>query len=93
MICSVCGKDRRCNTIRLTEAEKKANEIGELKPPDEYHFCRPCERIMADREGGARLIQGMYSATARMFGAKNYEQMSNELYKYLIDQSKKGRVS
>lgn len=80
MKCSICGFDRDCEEIVLSDVEKRQYEKFGVKPPDACYYCAPCLRMAQDAEQGPRLIQGFFCASLRNIGAANSGLTSERLY-------------
>jgi hypothetical protein len=90
--CSVCGRDKprqECEVIVLNEAEREAvRKLGQT-PRDEYIYCKPCWRILGDREAGARLMRGFAVANFRAQGHRDPEAAADQVYRLFIEKSGK----
>jgi hypothetical protein len=96
MKCVNCGRDRPeadCSTLVLTEDERNVIRSLTGDAPVQLVFCKPCYRVITDREMGARLISGQLEARLRIAGNPKAQQIAETLYKFLIDKSKSKQVS
>jgi hypothetical protein len=94
MLCGVCGKERECpTTITLSEEMKETLQAQGLTPPDEYHYCAPCWRMVSDRERGARLLSGFFQVNLTGLGYANVDKAGAKLHAFLISKTNKRGLS
>ena len=96
MKCVNCGRERPetdCTTMTLTEDERAAILQMTGEAPTVVIFCKPCYRVVTDREMGARLISGQVEVRLWMAGNPKATQIAESFYKLLIDKSKTKQVS
>ena len=91
-VCAVCGRDRDCPTTIHVTAEMRA-AYPSITLPQAYHYCRPCWRLLSDREKGARLLSGLMQTQLSGQGNLDAQKMSAKFYEFLIEKSKSGLVS
>jgi hypothetical protein len=77
----------------LTEAVKDTLREQGLTPPNEYHYCAPCWRVVSDRERGAQLLRGFFQVNLKGLGYANADKAGERLHAFLIENSKNGGVS
>lgn len=95
MICCVCGANRdlkKCVVLKTTDAERDAIRKMGQEPKDEYVYCRPCHRLITDKERGAKLLQGLVQTRLRMAGNPRADEIGKRYYDFLL-QKAKGPVS
>ena len=95
MLCAICGRERTCeHSVKLSVDQKTTlRDMTGKNPPDEFHYCGPCWRIVSDRERGAALMRGLCQTSLASMGRADAEKQSSKLYSFLIEKSKKGQVS
>lgn len=94
MRCDICGRDRECaETIRLTAEVKAALTEAGVTPPEEYHYCGPCWRVVSNREQGAQLLSGFFQTTLTGLGHTNARKAGEKMHTFLIEKSKPGGTS
>ena len=90
MKCCICNRERSetdCVVLTLTDEEKKFSSDMGQGAPDTLVYCKPCYKVLTDREQGARLMQGTFRMNAGdLPGAAQYAQ---RLYDRLIQKSGK----
>lgn len=85
MKCCICGADRsNCHVIQVTEAEQAAIKQMGQEPQAEYAYCRPCHRLMSNKESAARLIQGIVQTRLQMRGHPRAEEIAKKYYEFFI---------
>lgn len=77
----------------MTEAEKAVFVRMGATVPEEVVYCRPCHRILTDKEQGARLLQGMLQQGLRPYNPKKAEEQGDRLYRFLMERAKPKPVS
>ncbi len=81
-------------TIRLTAEEKAyVNGMTSKESPAEFVYCRPCHRVLTDREAGAQLLKGAMARELHSFGVAGAEQVAERYYNFLIRRAAAGPVS
>ena len=80
--------------VKVSEEDRAiiSSAMGE-PAPSEYFYCKPCYRVITDREMGARLIAGQVEIRLRMGGHPKAQQIGEAVYKFLIEKSAKKQVS
>jgi hypothetical protein len=80
--CCVCQKEREGGeTFVLTDEEKAA--IGPTAP-DEIYYCKPCLKVMQDRQGGAQLLKGLYEMGLREAGVGQAQELAKRFHTNLL---------
>ena len=86
--CAVCQRPKvrnSCEIIRLTREEKESIRKLGGTPPDEYFYCKPCWRIITDRQKGADLQKGIIQVGLQRIGVSNAEEVADKYRKKLLD--------
>ena len=90
--CAVCSRsfdEDDCKCILLTAEEKRVAVAMGYEGPNELHYCKPCWKILTDREQGAQLIRGIAETGLRRMGLSQAEQMASKLHAGLMEKTKK----
>lgn len=88
--CCVCDRPREREhmwIIQTTPDERAAIKKMGAVAADEYPYCRPCWRVVSDREKGAQLLKGMMQMKMRVQGAPGADDIGAKLYKFLLERS------
>jgi len=96
-ICCVCSRilgEQEGQLLTLTEAEKEYIRMatGE-EAPESYIYCKPCYRILSDRNAGAQLLVGTLKNTLKAWGSYGAEKAAKEYQRFLLGKAAKTRVS
>ncbi len=92
MKCGICSRawpDEKCHVITLTKEERAAIAATGQPVPEQYVYCKPCWKILGDRNQGAQLISGMLRATARDQGHEGSVEVGRKAFDFLITRTKK----
>lgn len=97
MKCSNCGRERSesaGSVLKLSEDEQAhIAKLTGAPSPIELFYCKPCYRIVTDREMGARLISGQIEVRLRLAGHPRAQQIAESFYRLLIEKSTSKQVS
>jgi hypothetical protein len=67
-----------------------AEEKALLKDaPDVVHYCRPCSKVMKDKQAGANLIKGLYEMKLRELGVNQASRRAQLFYDKLLTATSK----
>lgn len=81
-VCCVCQQEREGGEVFiLTDEERSA--IGP-EAPEELYYCRPCLRVMQDRQGGAELLKGLYEMNLREAGVADPQRFAERFHATLL---------
>ena len=89
--CGVCSRLRdlnSCEIVVLTDEEKKAIRASGAEPQDEYHYCRPCWKNLANPVSGPAFMKGIFQIRLRQLGVANAEQLANKYHAGLVSKIK-----
>lgn len=89
--CCVCGAEREraaCDIVTPTEAEKADIRKAGQEPEAEYIYCKPCSKLLKDKEKGAALIRGLIATRLRMKGDPRAEYIAQRVYDFLLAKAK-----
>lgn len=85
--CSVCGMRRPCEvTITIENGEGAAMGIED---GTEFHYCKPCWKLLQDKQTAAAMLQGQTADFLRAIGHPMPNHASQRLYDFLMEQGKK----
>ena len=88
-VCCICStKVNNPFVIKLTEDEKKHAQAMGGPVTDQYVYCRPCQRILGNREQGAQLIRGTLLNHLKIKGVADAEKIADKMYTQLISQKR-----
>lgn len=79
MNCAVCGRDRgpSMTTYKVSEAESVAlAKMSGEEAPQEVAICKPCARLMANRDTAIHLLRGTLVAGFRASGVGTHRAES-----------------
>lgn len=80
--CCVCHrKAENCEVLILTPEEKKA--IGK-EAPEQLFYCKPCYRILTNRELGAQFLRGLAETGLRRAGVMGAEARATKFHQDLL---------
>jgi len=91
--CAICHRPRaveRCEVLELTADEKKAMRQMGQTPEDKLYYCRPCWRVVTNREQGAALMKGMAQVQLQRAGVTNAETVATKFHERLLKLVEKG---
>jgi len=90
--CCVCHRSQElghCEIVELSADEKVTVEKMGYKPaPDKLHYCKPCWKILNDRQQGAQLIKGFWERSLQRAGVVNAEAKAEKFRRNLLDKVK-----
>lgn len=96
MKCCLCRRDRSEDTMHhlVLTAEERAFTLAQqgVETADIW-YCRPCYRVLADREQGAQLIRGTLLVNLRAAGVRDPEKYAQAVYERLLTKASKTPVS
>jgi hypothetical protein len=76
--------------IDLTEAEKfYVMSMMNQSPPSQYIYCKPCWKLLSNRQQGAQFIAGSVQALVRSAGHPKSAQAGKKMLNFLIAKSGK----
>jgi hypothetical protein len=85
MKCCICGHDRsHCHVVKTTEAEREAIQRMGQEPQEEYAYCRPCYRLLSDKEHTAQFMQGIVQTRLQMSGPPRAAEIAKKYYEFFI---------
>ncbi len=90
MKCCICGRFRQnLVTVTLTDEDKAfiVKTAGTKQPPDAYVYCKPCFKILSDRERGAQLMRGTIEIALRSKGNRNATKIADKYYQMLLSRT------
>lgn len=84
--CCVCHREAHAgSTLTLSPEEKKAIEKTDgKKAPDTLFYCKPCYRILSDKERGAQFLRGMMETGLRQAGVVGAETKASKFHRDLL---------
>lgn len=94
--CCVCSRAVGMSGARLelTASEKEFVTNTTREPaPDYYLYCKPCLRLLMDRQAGAQLQKGVLQASLRGNGVPNAERIASKYHDFLVSHAAKKPVS
>lgn len=88
--CCVCRREHEgCEVITLTDEEKSVmQKAGYTTVPDTLAYCKPCWRILGNKEQGAQLMRGIGEITLRRLGVVNAEDRASRFHTGLLAKAK-----
>jgi hypothetical protein len=88
----MCRRERDKATCRVfaTTAEERETlrAMGEVDPPEEYVYCRPCFRMLEDPERAANLMKGVVEVQLRSIGVPNAGAVAEKFKQRLLAQAR-----
>lgn len=93
--CAVCHRPRavsRCEVIELTDDEKASLRKMGHTVEDTLYYCRPCWRVVTDRQQGAALMKGLAQTQLQRAGVANAEDVATKFHERVLELSKKGET-
>ena len=95
--CCVCDRslgEKEGQLLTLTEAEKEYIKTATREEaPSDLIYCKPCYRILSDRNAGAQLLVGTLKNTLRAWGSHGADKAAKEYETFLLGKAAKTRVS
>jgi hypothetical protein len=80
--CCTCHRRvENCEVLILTPEEKKA--IGKAAP-EKLFYCKPCYRILTNRELGAQFLRGLAETGLRRAGVVGAEARATKFHQDLL---------
>lgn len=97
MRCINCGRERGADeghTLVLSEEDRAIiSRATQEQAPPSYFYCKPCYRVVTDREMGARLIASQVEIRLRLAGHPRPSHVGEAVYRFLIEKSAPKQVS
>jgi len=93
MKCGVCSRtwaDEFCHVLDLTESERTYIRAATGEPaPKQYVYCKPCWKLLSNRQQGAQFIAGSFQAGFRAAGHPKSVQAGKKWLNFLVSKSGK----
>lgn len=86
--CCVCKRQKgrdECEILVLTDKEKEAlAQAGDTETGDELAYCKPCWRVVSDRQKGADLQKGLVQVSLQQLGVPTAEAIAESYRQKLL---------
>ncbi len=94
-VCAICNKTRprgQCKIVKLTATEKVQLREAGYEPQEEYVYCHPCWKNMADPMTGPAFMKSLFEVMLTTAGVVNAEDLAKRYHVWLSKRAREPKA-